>query len=54
MIDVNLIREQPEFAFETEDYLNFVTRLGLVDYQRGAKLSGHGFWIYIGDGVLLE
>jgi seryl-tRNA synthetase len=28
--------------------------LGLVDYERGAKLGGSGFWLYTGDGALLE
>jgi seryl-tRNA synthetase len=28
--------------------------LGLVDYERGTKLSGSGFWIYRGMGAALE
>ena len=28
--------------------------LGLVDYERGAKLGGTGFWVYMGPGARLE
>ena len=28
--------------------------MGLVDYERGVKIGGTGFWVYTGDGALLE
>ena len=28
--------------------------MGLVDYERGAKLAGTGFWLYRGEGAKLE
>ena len=45
---------KPEFDFECRDHVDLVERLGLVDYQRGAKIGGRGFWLYRGDGARLE
>jgi seryl-tRNA synthetase len=30
------------------------TELDIIDYERGAKMSGTGFWVYKGQGALLE
>jgi seryl-tRNA synthetase len=46
--------EKPEFAFEPSNHIDLVTSLGLVDYERGVKIGGNGFWLYKGDGSLLE
>ena len=40
--------------FEPADHVDLATRLGLVDYERGVKLGGHGFVLYRGDGARLE
>ena len=45
---------KPEFAFTPKDHVELVTSLGLVDYERGVKLGGRGFWLYKGDGAKLE
>jgi len=45
---------QPEFAFQPKDHVELVTKLGLVDYERGTKLGGNGFWMYRGEGAKLE
>jgi len=34
--------------------VDLCTSLGLIDYERGTKLSGSGFWIYRGMGARLE
>ena len=34
--------------------MDLCTSLGLIDYDRGTKLSGSGFWIYRGMGARLE
>ena len=44
----------PEFSFEPRDHVELVTNLGLVDYERGAKMGGTGFWLYRGIGAQLE
>lgn len=46
--------EPHKFDFEPKNHVDLCTDLGLVDYERGAKLSGSGFWIYRGLGSRLE
>lgn len=36
------------------DHVAICTQLGLVDFERGTKLSGSGSWIYTGQGAALE
>ena len=42
------------FDFEPKNHVDLCTDLGLIDYKRGAKLSGSGFWIYSGMGARIE
>ena len=42
------------FDFEPKNHVDLCTNLGLIDYERGTKLSGSGFWIYSGVGARLE
>ena len=51
---VSVCGEKPGFAFKAKDHMELAARLGLIDYERGVKLGGSGFWIYTGDGALLE
>lgn len=44
----------PEFDFDPLDHLELGQFLGLLDFERGAKISGSGFPIYTGKGALLE
>ena len=44
----------PEFDFKAQNHVDICTKLGLIDYARGTKLSGGGFWLYRGDGAKLE
>ena len=46
--------EPHKFDFEPKNHVDLCTDLGLVDYERGTKLSGSGFWIYRGMGSRLE
>lgn len=46
--------KKPEFDFTPKNHVDLCTDLGLVDYERGVKLSGNGFWIYRGVGARLE
>jgi seryl-tRNA synthetase len=46
--------KKPNFNFAAKDHVELVTTHNLVDYERGAKLSGNGFWVYKGDGAILE
>ena len=46
--------QQPSFDFAARDHLTLADSLGLIDFERGAKVAGNGFWIYRGAGALLE
>ncbi len=46
--------EAKEFDFEPQHHVDLCTNLGLIDYQRGTKLAGSGFWLYRGMGAKLE
>lgn len=47
-------KEQPKFNFEIKDHVTLEESLGLIDYERGAKVSGAGTWFYTGLGAQLE
>ena len=51
---VHAYGEKPVFSFEPKDHMTLATSLDLIDYPRGAKLGGNGFWIYKGTGARLE
>jgi seryl-tRNA synthetase len=46
--------EKPRFGFEPLNHVDLVENLGLIDYKRGVKLGGNGFWMYKGHGAMLE
>ena len=46
--------KKPVFDFKIKDHVELCESLGLVDYKRGAKISGSGTWIYTGIGAQLE
>jgi len=46
--------EPRKFDFEPKNHVDLCTDLGLIDYDRGTKLSGSGFWVYRGMGARLE
>lgn len=44
----------PVFDFEPEDHVDLATRLGILDLERAAKLTGARFSILTGQGARLE
>jgi seryl-tRNA synthetase len=44
----------PEFDFDAKDHVRLAEELGLVDYERGTRLAGSGYWVYRGEGAALE
>jgi len=46
--------EKPSFDFAPKPHTEICESLGLVDFARGAKLSGSGFLLYSGWGARLE
>lgn len=51
---VHYFKEQPVFDFEPKNHVDLCENLGLIDYERGAKLGGNGSWIYRGMGARME
>ena len=51
---VSVFGKKPEFDFEPKSHIELCEQLGLIDYERGAKLAGNGSWIYRGLGARLE
>ncbi len=51
---IKVVGEKPEFSFPMQNHVDLCTKLGIIDYDRGTKLSGSGYWLYRGDGARLE
>lgn len=51
---VRMYGEKPQFDFKPKDHVELAKNLNLIDYERGTRLSGNGFWIYKGNGAILE
>ena len=51
---IKVVGEKPEFSFKMQNHVDLCTKLGIIDYERGTKLSGGGYWLYRGDGARLE
>jgi len=46
--------EEARFDFEPLDHIQLGTKLDIIDFNRGAKVTGAGFGVYKGNGALLE
>lgn len=46
--------EPARYDFPPLDHLTIAANLGLIDFARGVKIAGNGFWVYRGAGALLE
>ena len=44
----------PAFDFQPLDHVELMEKLGMVDFEAGARVAGHGFYFLKGDAVLLE
>jgi seryl-tRNA synthetase len=51
---IETIGEVPAYDFDARDHVEIGTRLGAVDLDRGAKVSGARFYFLTGVGALLE
>lgn len=49
-----VVGEPPRFDFEPQAHWDLGPRLGILDFERGAKLSGARFTAYFGMGARLE
>ena len=51
---IKVVGKPTEFVFKPKNHVDLCVDLGLIDYERGVKLSGGGFWLYRGMGARLE
>ena len=51
---VKVYGEKTAFDWEPKNHVDLCTDLGLIDYERGVKMGGNGFWLYTGLGARLE
>lgn len=52
--EIRTFGERPSFSFQALHHVDLAERLGVIDYTRGAKLGGSGFWVYRNQGARLE
>ncbi len=53
-VEVRSWGTKPEFSFEPRPHWELGEALGMIDLERGAKISGSGFILYTGAGARLE
>lgn len=53
-ITLETVGELPTFDFEAKDHLELGESLGLIDMERGAKVSGARFYFLTGFGAMLQ
>ena len=51
---ISYFKEKPKFGFKIKNHVELAESLGLIDYDRAAKISGHGTWFYTNLGARLE
>lgn len=52
--DIKIVGEKPAFDFPIKDHVDLGTSLGILDFDKAAKIAGAQFAMYVGDGALLE
>ena len=51
---VRNVGELPEFDFEPKPHWELGQQLGILDFERGVKMSGTRFYVMVGDGARLQ
>ncbi|MEK7641428.1 MAG: serine--tRNA ligase [Patescibacteria group bacterium] len=51
--EIKVWGDKPTFAFEPKDHVELMTKLGMVDFERGSKVHGFRGYYLTGDGVRL-
>lgn len=52
-VELKTVGERPEFSFEPKSHIDLMHDLGLVDFERGAKVSGFRGYFLKGDAARL-
>jgi len=53
-VEVRRYGEEPEFSFSLKPHWEVGKKLGILDFERAAKIAGSRFAVYLGSGALLE
>lgn len=53
-LEIRKFGKIPEFSFTPKTHWDIGTGLGILDFERAAKLAGSRFAVYLGKGALLE
>ena len=53
-VAIRYFGEPHVFDFQPQHHVDLCTKLGLIDYERGVKMGGNGYWLYTGEGAKLE
>ena len=53
-VEMKVWGEKPNFSFTPKDHVEIMTTLGMVDFERGAKVHGFRGYYLIGDGARLS
>jgi seryl-tRNA synthetase len=53
-VEIRRWGEIPEFNFDVKDHVELGEALGIIDFDKGAKVAGSKFYFLRGDAVLLE
>lgn len=53
-VEIRQWGSKPKFDFTPQAHWDIGTKLGMFDFERGAKISGSGFILYTNAGALLE
>lgn len=52
-VEIRTWGEKPHFTFEPKDHIEIMTKLKMVDFERGAKVHGFRGYYLLGDGARL-
>lgn len=52
--EIRKVGQPTRFAFTPKDHFEIGTKLGILDFETGAKVTGSQFYYLYGDGALLE
>ena len=51
---IEVVGDEPVFDFEPKPHWEIMERLGIIDFERGQKVSGSRFYFLCGDGARLQ
>jgi len=51
---VRTVGEKPSFSFDPSPHWDLGVQLGILDFERGVKLSGSRFYILVGEGARVQ